>query len=67
MDQVANIGGPSARLQPGILPVRQQAAVIAELVRERLDTILPAAMRAAGLDAWLILCQEDDPDPLLGP
>jgi hypothetical protein len=56
--------GPSAGLRPGILPVRQQATVIAQLVRERLDTILPEAMRAAGLDVWLVLCQEDDPDPL---
>jgi hypothetical protein len=64
LDQVANIGGPSPRLQPAILPVRQQATVIAQMLRERLDTILPEAMRAAGLDVWLVICQEDDPDPL---
>lgn len=64
MDQVANIPGPSAPRQPSILPARQQAALINEMVRERLDTILPRAMEAAGLDVWLILCQEDDLDPL---
>lgn len=64
MDQVANISGPSAVRQPHIMSARQQAAVITEMVRERLDTILPPAMDAAGLDVWLILCQEDDLDPL---
>ena len=49
---------------PAILPLRAQSDLITELVRERLDTILPAAMDAAGLDMWIILCQEDDPDPL---
>lgn len=49
---------------PAILPLRAQSDLLTELVRERLDTILPAAMDAAGIDMWIILCQEDDPDPL---
>ena len=49
---------------PAILPLRAQSDLITELVRERLETILPAAMDATGLDMWIILCQEDDPDPL---
>jgi len=49
---------------PQILPVRLQAEVINRILRKRLDTILPAAMRAAGIDMWLILCQEDDYDPV---
>ena len=53
-----------ARDTPAILPLRAQSDLITELVRERLETILPAAMDAAGLDMWIILCQEDDPDPL---
>ena len=47
-----------------VLPVRQRAAVIRDVLQERLDTILPLAMREAGLDMWLILCQEDDLDPV---
>jgi hypothetical protein len=50
--------------RPQILPVRRQSDLITELVRERLDAILPAAMREAGLDVWLVLCQEDNPDPI---
>ncbi len=52
------------RGMPAILPLRAQSDLITELVRERLDTILPAAMDAAGIDMWIILCQEDDADPL---
>lgn len=50
--------------KPAILPLRAQSDLITELVRERLDLILPAAMQAANLDMWIVLCQEDDPDPL---
>jgi hypothetical protein len=44
--------------------VRQQAKIINRNLAERLDTVLPIAMREAGLDMWLILCQEDDLDPV---
>ena len=49
---------------PQILNVRQQAEVIRSILRKRLDTILPDAMRQANLDMWIILCQEDDYDPV---
>jgi hypothetical protein len=48
----------------GVLPVRQQARILREVLAERLETVLPAAMHSAGLDMWLVLCQEDDLDPL---
>jgi hypothetical protein len=50
--------------RPAILPLRQQSNLITEMVRGRLDGILPGAMRDAGLDMWIILCQEDNPDPV---
>lgn len=49
---------------PQILGVRQQAEVIHSILKKRLVTILPDAMRAANLDMWIILCQEDDYDPV---
>lgn len=49
---------------PQILPVRKQAGVIYRNLKKRLDTVLPLAMREAGLDMWVILCQEDDLDPV---
>ena len=49
---------------PHILSVRQRASLINEILKKRLETILPMAMRETGLDMWLILCQEDDLDPI---
>jgi len=49
---------------PEILPLRQRSEVIHRILKKRLDTILPMAMRETGFDMWLILCQEDDLDPV---
>ena len=49
---------------PQVLSARQRDEVITHHLRQRLDTILPLAMREAGLDMWLIICQEDDLDPV---
>ncbi len=49
---------------PQVLSMRQRATVIHQLLQQRLDTVLPAAMRATGIDCWLILCQEDNLDPV---
>jgi len=49
---------------PHVLPMRQRATVIYQLLQQRLTTVLPAAMRATGIDCWLILCQEDNLDPV---
>jgi len=49
---------------PQILPMRERANVINGILEKRLATILSAAMRETGLDMWLILCQEDDLDPV---
>lgn len=49
---------------PQVLPMRQRAEVIRRLLKRRLDTILPLAMREKGFDLWIILCQEDNLDPV---
>ena len=49
---------------PNILPAKRQSELITELLRGRLDKVLPLAMKEADLDMWIILCQEDDPDPI---
>jgi Xaa-Pro aminopeptidase len=46
------------------MPVRQRAEVVHRALEGRLETILPAAMRETGFDMWLVLCQEDDLDPV---
>ena len=50
--------------RPVVLPVRQRARIVRQVLEERLETLLPAAMRETGLDMWLILCQEDNLDPV---
>jgi hypothetical protein len=49
---------------PKILPLRQQAEIVNNILAKRLETILPLAMRETGFDMWLIICQEDDFDPV---
>jgi len=44
--------------------MEQRAAVLQRVLKHRLDTILPMAMRETGCDMWLILCQEDALDPV---
>jgi Xaa-Pro aminopeptidase len=47
-----------------VLTMRQRSDIIYRNLQERLKTVLPAAMRENGFDMWLILCQEDNLDPV---
>ena len=49
---------------PQIIPVRKQVEVTTTILRKRLDTVLPLALRECDIDMWLIICQEDDLDPV---
>jgi Xaa-Pro aminopeptidase len=49
---------------PQVLYMRQRAGMIYRILKKRLKTILPMAMRETGFDMWVILCQEDNPDPV---
>jgi len=49
---------------PKVLPMRQRAEVVNRALAERLETVLPKAMREAGIDMWLVICQEDNLDPV---
>jgi Xaa-Pro aminopeptidase len=64
MIEAVNARSRCERRFPLILGVREQSSLITELVRERLDIILPKAMKEADLDMWIILSQEDDLDPI---
>jgi Xaa-Pro aminopeptidase len=46
------------------LPVRERSRLILANLEDRLRMVMPRAMRAAGLEMWIILCQEDDLDPV---
>src|SRR5262245_39207798 len=56
--------GVSMTSLPQVLSARQRDEVITHHLRQRFDTILPLAMREAGLDMWLVICQEADLDPV---
>ena len=51
--------------QAQVLPVREQARVIDEILTHRLDTILPALMQRSGIDMWVIVSREYNEDPVL--
>jgi Xaa-Pro aminopeptidase len=55
---------PSDEAFPQVLSMRQRSELIHRLLKRRLETVLPVAMRESGLDMWIVLCQEDNPDPV---
>jgi Xaa-Pro aminopeptidase len=58
--------GPHAAVAglPAILSLRDQAAVYNAWLRTRLDRILPELMRQEGIDMWLVICRENNEDPV---
>jgi Xaa-Pro aminopeptidase len=56
---------PAATEQrPAVLTLRDQAAVYNAWLEYRLDHILPELMRQEGIDMWLVICREDNEDPV---
>ncbi len=47
-----------------ILPIKQQEALMNELLEWRLNHILPDLMRREGIDMWLVLNRENNEDPV---
>lgn len=62
---------PSVRAQAAdglaaqILPLRERAALQDEILRERLDSLVPQLMRREGISAWVIIGREYNEDPVL--
>ncbi|MFZ9029979.1 MAG: M24 family metallopeptidase [Robiginitalea sp.] len=48
-----------------ILPESQRARVVDELLRERLDSLLPVLMDRTGIDMWILISREYNEDPVL--
>lgn len=49
---------------PQIKPIKEQVEITTKILRKRFETILPLALRDAELNMWLIICQEDNLDPI---
>lgn len=49
---------------PKVLSMRERAGIVNRILSKRLETVLPMAMRELGFDMWLVICQEDNLDPV---
>ncbi|MCZ6632043.1 MAG: M24 family metallopeptidase, partial [bacterium] len=49
---------------PKVLPLRERARIVNNLTLSRFETLLPQVMRETGFDMWLIICHEDNHDPI---
>ena len=52
---------------PTVLPLREQARVVNQITAHRFETVLPQVMRETGIDMWVIICNEDNHDPVFRP
>lgn len=50
---------------PIVLPERQRAAVIDEILENRMANLLPTLMREKGVDMWVIISREYNEDPIM--
>lgn len=48
-----------------IMRLKQQRETALEIQKQRLEELLPQLMKASGLDMWLVICREDNDDPVL--
>ncbi|MCP2620145.1 aminopeptidase P family protein [Candidatus Aminicenantes bacterium AC-334-K16] len=44
--------------------MRERAATVDKITKMRLDQLLPFVMRETGFDMWIIICNEDNYDPV---
>jgi Xaa-Pro aminopeptidase len=57
-------GGAAVRDIDKILPEKERAAVYNEILKWRLNNIIPELMRKEGIDLWLIINREYNEDPV---
>jgi Metallopeptidase family M24 len=50
---------------PVILPERERARVVDEILEDRLTNLLPQLMRREGIDMWVIISREYNEDPVM--
>lgn len=51
--------------QPNILPMRERALLINQILDDRLQSLLPSLMRREGIDMWVLISREYNEDPIL--
>jgi Xaa-Pro aminopeptidase len=54
----------AAPAMPPILPLRERARIVDRLLKERLETVIPAIMREQGVQMWIVAAREYFEDPV---
>ncbi len=54
----------AAKDYPAVLTLRQQDAIYSAWLKIRLERILPDLMRQEGFDMWVVICRENNEDPV---
>ncbi|MCU0339580.1 MAG: aminopeptidase P family protein [Spirosomaceae bacterium] len=54
-----------AQTQQPILPERERARVVDEILEDRFNNLLPQLMRREGVDMWIIISREYNEDPVM--
>ncbi len=57
--------GMARERYPAVLDLRARAAVEDRILKERLDTIVPAIMRERGVDMWILVARENFEEPVV--
>jgi len=57
--------GFADELNDRILSLRERAELTNQILEDRLDTVVPQVMRAAGIDAWVLIAREYNEDPIV--
>lgn len=60
-----SVAASADALKEKIIPMRERAKVMDDLLKHRLDTLVPELMRREGIDAWVIMSREYNEDPVL--
>ncbi len=55
---------PSSPDFPAVLSMRDRADLVYRITQERLEQLLPRLMRQTGFDMWIIICNEDNLEPI---
>lgn len=55
----------NAFAQPNVLPMRERATLINQILDDRLQNLLPSLMRREGIDMWVLISREYNEDPIL--
>lgn len=48
-----------------LIPIKKQAEISTRILKERLEVVLPWAMKESGIDFWIIAARENAKDPIL--